>query len=294
MESTIEYRKQQINDFFLLTPPKHLSPELIVKIVVSIILVIVPALLFSAKLSTGICIYICFLVIVYISWLRPRLIKSKKYRNRISSSTLNNWLLKTLKTKIPNRVIEYLELGKSYIADEQFIIIPYPVFHFTKKINNQSIIRVKSTKTKKIERDSKEFYYNYTVWNIQVLVLGINYLSYYFCSYNWLKDEVLNEKTNEYFYRDIALVKSEFEQVLFYTKWDKNPITEAHVVKIVHNSGDVLNLITELPELQQPSETIINIKNIEKVIRLLIRQAKIKAESCNNNNVDFSTKVVEK
>jgi hypothetical protein len=287
MENNMSSRQQQMNDFFLLKPPKPLTPELVLKIVILLLLPIIPAIVLLSKLSDGISLYIGFLVLVYFTWLRPRMIKKKKYNSRVSSDTLNNWLLESLKTKILNRAIEYLELETTDHTTEQFIIVPYPVFHCTKKINDESILRVKSITSKSGKNVPEEYCYNYSVWNIQILVLSQNYLSYYFCSYNWLNDEILNEKTNEYFYQDIALVKTEFEQVSFLTKWDKNPISEARITKLIHSSGDVLSLIAELPELQQPAKTILDIEKIEKVLRLLIRHAKAKDESRKQVNINF-------
>ena len=287
MESNINSRQQQMNDFFLLRAPRPMTPELVLKIAIFLFLPIIPALALMQDLSNGISLYIGFLILVYLVWLRPRWIKKKKYNSRVSSDTLNNWLLETLKTKILNRAIEYLELETLEHTSEQFIVIPYPVFHSTKKIKDESIMRIKSLTSLKNKKASEEFCYNYSVWNIQILVLSQNYLSYYFCSYNWLKDEILNEKTNEYYYQDIALVKTEYEQVSFLTKWDENPITEARITKLMHSSGDVLSLITELPELHQPIKTIVDIEKIEKVLRMLIRHSKAKDETRKQVNINF-------
>jgi len=287
MDSNTNSRQQQMNDFFLLKAPKPMTPELVLKIAIFLFLPIIPALALMQDLSNGISLYIGFLILVYLVWLRPRWIKKKKYNSRVSSDTLNNWLLETLKTKIMNRAIEYLELETLDHSSEQFIVIPYPVFHSTKKIKDESIMRIKSFTSLKRKNAPEEFCYNYSVWNIQILVLSQNYLSYYFCSYNWLKDEILNEKTNEYYYQDIALVKTEYEQVSFLTKWDENPITEARITKLMHSSGDVLSLITELPELHQPIKTIVDIEKIEKVLRMLIRHSKAKDESRKQVNINF-------
>jgi len=280
-------RNQLISEFFKLHPPKYLSAELMVKIGVLLLLPLIPAIVFFADVSNGISVYIGFLVLVYFVWFRPRQAKKKRYNSRVSSDTLNNWLLESFKTRILNRAIEYLELDVTEHSNEQFIIIPYPVFHSTKKINDESIIRVKSINSARSKTEPEVSCYNYSVWNIQILVLSQNYLSYYFCSYNWLKDEILNEKTNEYFYHDIALIKTEFEQVTFTNKWDENPINEARITKLIHNSGDVLSLIAELPELQQPAKTIVDIEKVEKTIRFLIRHAKAKDESRKPVNIHF-------
>ncbi|MFN8258648.1 MAG: hypothetical protein U0W24_23365 [Bacteroidales bacterium] len=280
-------RYQLIHDFFYLQLPKHLSADLIVKIIVLLLLPLIPCVLVVTDLADGISLYIGFLLLVYLIWLRPRWNKKRKYNSRISSDVLNNWFLETLKTKILDRAVQYLDLSATEYKTEQFIIVPYPVFHSTKKVKDECLLRVKSVIKPQNKQMPEEFCYNYNVWNIQILVLSQNYISYYFCTYNWLKDEILNEKTNEYFYHEIALVKTDFEQVSFQTKWEDNPITEARITKLIHTSGDVLSLISELPELHQPAKTLVDIEKFEKVLRMLIRHAKALDESRKQVDIKF-------
>jgi len=287
METIHETRKQQISDFFLLTPPKAYNLEKKVQYFFMVILPIIPAIVYLSSLSNGISISLAYLLVIYLVWLRPRQIKMRKYNSRVSSDTINNWFLESLKTKILDRAIEYLELETKDFTKEQFIIIPYPVFNATKKIKDESVLRVKSILSVKNKNLPEEYCYHYTVWNIQIMVMSQSYLSYYFCSYNWLKNEIINEKTNEYFYNDIALIKTDYDQVSFQTKWDENPILEARITKLIHNSGDTLSLITELPELHQPAKTLVDIEKLEKTIRFLIRHAKAKDEVRKQVNINF-------
>jgi len=282
-----DYRKQQISDFYLLKPPKPLSFDRIVKVSIAILILCSLVLASTSNLSNGVSICAAILFLAYFVLIHPRKLKMQKYKSRVSPDTINKWFLESLKTKILDRAIAYLELETADFTKEQFIVIPYPVFNATKKIKDESVLRVKSILSAKTKNLPEEFCYHYTVWNIQILVLSSSYISYYFCSYNFLTDEIINEKTNEYFYQDIALIKTEHDQVSFLTKWDENPITEAHITKLIHSSGDVLSLIAELPELHQPAKTIVDIEKVEKTVRFLIRHAKVKDESRKQVQINF-------
>jgi hypothetical protein len=120
-------------------------------------------------------------------------------------------------------------------------------------------------------------------------VLGTDFLSYYFCSYNWFDDVVLNEKSNEFFYEDIALVKSDVEQVNFACKWNNGLLSEAHILKLINISGDFLYLVTELPELMQSPETIINQERAVQVLRMILRQIRKNRKPGNEPIIQFPT-----
>jgi hypothetical protein len=224
----------------------------------------------------------------WLFWLKPRMQKIRNYNNRITPEVVNNWLLESFKTRVLKRAVEYLDVETRNFKPEQYIIIPYPVFNQTKKIAAIDLLRIKTEYPPAKNSDSNPVeFYNYSFWNVQVLILSKNFISYYFCSYNFIKDEILNEKSNEYFYQDIALIKNSHEEVNFITKWHETPINEARLLKLIHYSGDTLNLIADIPELQQPSQTIVDIEKIEKTLRLLMRHVREKDEGRKPVEVHF-------
>jgi hypothetical protein len=289
MDNLLNSKALKVNDFFMLQAPKPLSLEFKIKIVV-FLLVYFP--LAKLLMGNGILALLGLLMITFLAyffWIRHRIDKQRNFDNRISPDILNNWLLESFKTKILNRAIEYLELETRNFNPEQFIIIPYPVFHATKKISDENIVRVKTEFIPPKNSPAEPYcYYNYSTWNIQVLILSKSFISYYFCSYNWMKDEILNEKSNEYFYQDIALIKTSSEEVSFITKWNEIPITEARILKLIHYSGDALQLIAEIPELQQAPQTIIDIEKIEKTLRILMRHVRAKDETKKQVDINFN------
>ena len=288
MENELNSKAVKINNYFLLQSPKPLSLEFKIKIVVFLLVYFPLAKLFMGNGILALFGLTIISFLAYFFWFRHRIDKQRKFESRVVPETINNWLLESLKTKIVKRAIEYLEIETRNFNPEQFIVIPYPVFHATKKIADEHVLRVKTEFIpNKNSLTDPYVYYTYSTWNVQVLILSKSFISYYFCSYNWLKDEILNEKSNEYFYQDIALIKTSTEEVSFQTKWNETPITEARLLKLIHYSGDVLQLIAEIPELQQAPQTIVDIEKIEKTLRILMRHVRAKDESKKQVDINF-------
>lgn len=287
-------KKREISDFFYLKPPKHSSLETNIRVVV-FLAICYPVLkvLFHNEILPLLS-WATIILSVYIFYWKPRYEIQKRYNNRISPTKLNNYFLESCKTKIIERAVDYLEIDTSEMTDQQFIVIPYPVFHKTKNIKDQYILRIKSElKTLDEEGEENDYFYNYSYWNVQVLILSRSYISFYFCGYNWLKGEIINERSNEYFYQDMATIKTETNDVSFQSKWSEEAITEARITKIIHNSGDILNLITEIPDLKQPPQTIVDIEKVEKTIRILLRHAKTIDENRKPVNIEFKQEPVK-
>ncbi len=257
-----ETKREFIENYFFSKKPQAISVTAYLWAISFIITISIIFLLMFQSKSIAILTGATIGLLLFRIFLYPYKIKKKQFEMRVPDEQINKWLIEDLKIKIKQKAIDYLLLQDEPLTDEQFIIIPYPVFHSTQKISNEQLHRV----------TTKNGFYNYSVWNVQVLVLGSNYLSYYFCSYNWLEDTVLNEKSSEFFYEDIALVKSDVEQVNFACKWNKGLLSEAHILKLINISGDFLYLVTELPELNQAPETIINQERAVQVLRVILRQ----------------------
>jgi len=272
-----ETKREYIENYFFSTKPKPITINAYIYLVSFIaISAVVAMLVFQSRtiaILTGATISLLFFRIIYY----PYKIKQRTFEMRMPDEQINKWLIEDLTIKIKQKAIDYLLLHDEPITDEQFIIIPYPVFHSTQKIQDEQLYRV----------PTKDGYFNYSVWNVQVLVLGTNYLSYYFCSYNWLEDTVLNEKSSEFFYEDIALVRNDVEQVNFASKWNNGKLNEAHILKLINLSGDFLYLITELPELQQAPETIINQERAVQVLRIILRQIRKNRKPNNEPIIQF-------
>ena len=265
MEQNNQYsdqRNKYIKNYFLTTKPSPLSLNTYIYIVSFLMIAAVVLMLIFQSKSITVPIIAIVSLILYRVIIYPYYKKKRNFESKIPDSDINKWLIQDLKKKVQKRAVEYLQLEDENLTDEQFIIIPYPVFHSTQKIDDENLHRVLTD----------DGYFNYSYWNVQVLILSSSYLSYYFCSYNWLEDEILNEKTSEFFYEDIALVRNDIEQVNFVSKWNDNKLNEANILKLINVSGDFLYLITELPELKSSPTTIVDQQRVVQVLRMILRQ----------------------
>lgn len=274
-----EIKKEYIENYFFSKKPQPVTLNTYIYSISAIIFFSAVSLLVFQSKSIAILTGATIGLLIFRLVLYPYKVKNRQFEMRAPDKSINKWFIEDLKIKIKQKAIDHLLLHDAPLSDEQFIIIPYPVFHSTRKINDEDLLRV----------STKDGYYSYSVWNVQVLVLGTDYLSYYFCTYNWLQDTILNEKSNEFFYEDIALVKNDIEQVNFASKWNDGILSEAHILKLINVSGDFLYLVTELPELKQAPETIINQETIVQVFRILLRQIRKNRKPKNEPLIQFPT-----
>ncbi len=257
-----DQRKKYIENYFLTIKPIPPSLNTFIYIVSFLMISGVALMLIFQSKSITVPVIAFVSLILYRIIIHPYFVKKRNFEAKIPDSDINKWLIEDFKTNVQKRAVEYLQLEDENLTDEQFIIIPYPVFHATQKIQDEDLHRILT----------EDGYFNYSYWNVQVLILSSNYLSYYFCSYNWIENEILNEKTSEFFYEDIALVRNDIEQVSFASKWNDNLLTEANILKLINVSGDFLYLVTELPELKSSPVTIIDQQRAVQVLRMILRQ----------------------
>ncbi|MBN1251544.1 MAG: hypothetical protein JXR51_03690 [Bacteroidales bacterium] len=274
-------RNKLIKNYFFNQKPNPPSLNKIIYILLSLITIGVAFMLLFQSIAIMISSVGFISIILYRTIIFPYFNKKRIYNSRISDDKIYQWLIEDLKSKIKNRALEYLQLQNESISPEQLIIIPYPVFHPTQKIENDKLHRIYSNKG----------FFNYSFWNVQLIILSKKYLSYYFCSYNWLDEEILNEKSSEFFYEDITTVRNDIEEINFKNKWYKEPLSEAHILKLLNISGDVLYLITELPELEQAKNTIINQEKAVQAIRMIIRQVRSNDKSRYRANLNFNSEI---
>ncbi|MEA2042057.1 MAG: hypothetical protein U9N85_05845, partial [Bacteroidota bacterium] len=103
------------------------------------------------------------------------------------------------------------------------------------------------------------------------------FVSYYSCVYNWPENDILDERTNEYFFEDIASVRNDTELMDYTLLGEENNENEkktainAKVFKLTNMSGDSLTLITEIPLLNVPDSYVNNLEKLVRAMRVLLR-----------------------
>ncbi len=275
---------QEIRDYFLLPKPRLSRMEVNIYMVIAIALAfpILKLSLFSAILYVP--LWVLFILLSYILFKLPYSKRRSKYDNRIRDDAIANYLVKICKNKIIKRVIEYLNIRDA--NDTKFIIIPYPVFNYTDNIKAKNIRRKKS----QISSKTDDYCYNYSFWNIQILVINRGIINLYSCSYNLLDNEIINEHSKKCLYTDIASVSTEAKHINFESKWNKGTIEKISVLNLINYSGEKLSIIANLPSLKQPEQTSVDIEKIAQVIRHILRDAK-KSEHDNIIRLKYNDKI---
>ena len=206
--------------------------------------------------------------------MKPYLAEKEKFSNRPTDDQIENWLLRDIKNNIKPKAIEMLSLDKNKIKDDNFIIIPHPIFWQVGGIEDEYITR----------HMSGEGYYNYTSFKVQVLALTENYVSLYTCTYDWINNVIHSEGTNEFFYDDISSIKNDMEHIShkFINAEEPeegeeakeaidNSIGAARVFRIKNMSGESITLVTDIPSLSSSPRVGQKIDKIIQVLRFTLR-----------------------
>ena len=211
-------------------------------------------------------------------WIKPYFQNKNLYKTRPSEEQMNNWLIKDLNHVIKETAIKKLRLNIDTFELKNFIIVPYPVYWEEPGLNEADLL----------QRTSENGNISYSVWNVQVIALTKNYISYYSCTYDWLNNLIVNEQTNEFFYDDISSVKNDQRIIDRYLKDSKqfdegnrqtipNKLT-ATVFEVTNISSDSLKVITNIDEMGHSPNLIVDLEKVVQVLRLILRKHRYNEE----------------
>jgi len=216
--------------------------------------------------------------ILFIVWIIPYFRDKKLFRERPSDKQISNWFIEDLNEVIKKTAIKKLRLNMKTLKSEDFILVPHPVFWKTPGIDNSLMLK----------RINNAGNFAYSVWNIQVLALTENYISYYKCTYDWLNNNIINEKSNEFFYDDISSVKNDMKTIKRYlankiytdaegNKIDADKLT-ANIFKVTNISNDSLKIITNIVETNHSPEFVVSLEKAVQALRLILRKRRYNEE----------------
>lgn len=211
-------------------------------------------------------------------WIKPYFENKRLYETRPTEEQMNNWLIEDLHRHIKEIAIKKLDLNISTLELKNFIIVPYPVYWEEPGLDETSIYKVIT--------DNGNI--SYSVWNVQVIALTKNYISYYTCTYDWLNNFVFNEHTNEFFYDDISSVKNDMRMIERYLKDneylnDDGKIGQPHrltasVFEVTNISSDSLKVITDIDDMGHSPDLVVNLEKAVQALRIIIRKRRYNEE----------------
>jgi len=211
-------------------------------------------------------------------WIHPYFRDQRLFKARPSEEQMNNWLIEDLNQVIKEIAIKKLRLNTSTLELKNFLIVPYPVYWNEPGLKEETILK-KTTGNETI---------SYSIWNVQVIALTKNYISYFTCTYDWVNNLVINERTNEFFYDDISSVKNDIKIIERYLK-DKEYVDEdgkptapdkltATVFKVTNMSTDSLKVITNIAEMKQSPNLVVNLEKAVQALRIILRKRRYDEE----------------
>jgi hypothetical protein len=202
-------------------------------------------------------------IAIFAFWLMPYINDKRLYAERPSLENMYKWLVNDWHTKIKERASETLRLNINTLKPENFMIVPYPVYWSEAGIKDEHIL----------SRETKEGNMIYSLWKVQVVALTKNYISFYSCTYDWLNDMITGERTNEFFYDDIASVKNDVESLSRKLKGEElEKSLTSFVFKVTNMSSDHLTVITKIPELNYSPRLEVSLEKAVQALRIILRK----------------------
>lgn len=201
--------------------------------------------------------------------IKPFISSGMIFSSKAADGDMDIWFSEDMHDIIKPQALEQLKINLSSIKDENIIIVPYPVYWQLPGISSDQIVR----------KSGEDGTYTYSIWCVQILIVTDNFISYYSCIYNWNDSSIHDERTNEYFFDDIASVSNDTLNLDY--KFVDNEELEtgiAKVFKLTNMSGDRLIIITDIPSLNVPEGYSNNLEKLVQAIRILLRNRRYNEE----------------
>ena len=199
-----------------------------------------------------------------LKWIEPYYQKRREYSRRPNADLMQYWIIEDIKKVVKPAAKELLSIPSS-IPDENYIIIPYPIYWEQSSIPENAILRADVGGS-----------FIYSAYKIQILVVAESFLSLYTCEYNWLENEILNQQTQEFFFEDISSINTS-TQNLEYKIFDQRDKKQAPIIGnvpiiVIHNKGnEEMKVIVDIPILNLTPKIRQNTIRIMQVLRILLR-----------------------
>jgi hypothetical protein len=194
--------------------------------------------------------------------IKPFVGNSSMFSSKAADGDMDIWFSEDMHEIIKPAALNQLKINPSSLKDENIIIVPYPVYWNVPGLDPTSVQR-------KLGEDGS---YTYSVWTVQILIVTENFISYYSCIYDWMNTNLLNERTNEYFFEDISSVSNDVIPLDFtYIDNEEVKVGDAKVFKLSNMSGEKLTIITDIPALNVPEGYSNNLDRLVQAVRMLLR-----------------------
>jgi hypothetical protein len=172
------------------------------------------------------------------------------------------WFKEDMHEIIIPAALKQLRINVSSLKDENFIIVPHPIFWKYEGISPEKIKR----------KQGVDGCFIYTHWKVQLLIVTDHFISYYACIYDWTNAGIFDERTDEYFFDDIISVRNDVIPTDYTIIDNENQFVGSVKAFMLSNmSGDKLTVITDIPVLNVPEGYSNNLEKLVQAVRILLR-----------------------
>lgn len=169
-------------------------------------------------------------------------------KKRPTDEQIDKWLDEDIKG-VEKRALEKLGLEpEEKIETEKPFQIIAPVLWWDYEENEEDIYGVDIKDF--VFKQGKDKLIRFGVYNVTIIQLTEKLMVAYQCTYNFLKNVPLNERTEEYFYKDIVAVSTR-EISSSYVLPNREKLKHAEAFAITIPSGDTVEVIVHSPTLEK-------------------------------------------
>jgi hypothetical protein len=191
-------------------------------------------------------------VVIFVLWL---IVKALSGIRRPSDQTVDEWFNED-KARIAEGSLDKLGLMADQV--KRTLTLSGPILWQTHGVPNGDL-RWKKGKDRELRL---------AVNSVSVIQLTDQMLSVYSCDFNSLKNRILNEETQEYYYRDIVSV-STAELSSDHKLPGGKSLAQARAFRISVVSGEGLDVIISLPKLSKETGGTLPTSDAENAVRMI-------------------------
>ena len=253
-------KRQQIKEWFDAPKVEFPTKKLLIGIVSFIFGVLV--IFATPQPTAGVVIILIGAGIFLFPYLSYKKAK-ERYDARPTDSQMDKWLFEDLQEIIEKNPIPKLGLDKSELISES-LVVPGPVFWNVPGFNSDEINR----------RMGNDNCFRYSILTVQIFLFTEHFLGSYKCYYNWHRNTVINESTNEFFYKDVVSVKTDTESTAL-TLMNNERLEHAQPFQLNLSGDSIKVIINNDSSLKTSSEMTSRVDKVVQSIRTMIRQKKL-------------------
>lgn len=201
------------------------------KLVGGIVVVIIGFLMLSSSSTVGIGV---LFLLAGVGWL---FLELKPVIDSPSDQAVDAWLSDDINS-LKKRSLERLNIDESELIRKQSIVIRGPILWQTRGIPSKEIVWKKG-KDKQIR---------FSINAITIIHLTQHKLSSYQCDYNFIRGVPLNERDDEFHYRDVVAVSTR-DDASNYALPNGTLMKHAQFFKLSVSSGDSIQALINSPDL---------------------------------------------